>query len=163
MFDEGGAAFDPVAVVAVEDSVHHAHLGVVDVAADDAVEAASTGLVGQRGFEAVDGFDGAFDLLFQPLAEGPVGVAEPAAGGVEPAVDDEGAGVGAVAEDCEELGVAHDAVELVAVDDQQALAGCGGVFGLGADGDAGDFEAAVFHGRGRARGGTSRRDCRGRR
>ena len=48
VLDECGAAFDPVAVVDVQHAVHLAHLGVVDVAADHAVEAAATGLAGKR-------------------------------------------------------------------------------------------------------------------
>src|SRR5487761_2692512 len=47
-----GAAFDPVAVVDIQHAAHLAHLGMVDVAAHDAVEAAPSRLGGERGFEA---------------------------------------------------------------------------------------------------------------
>ena len=43
MFGQGGAAFDPVAVVAVQRAADVAHFGTVDVAADDALQAALTG------------------------------------------------------------------------------------------------------------------------
>ena len=46
MLDERGAALDPVAVVAIENAAEIADLGVMDVAADDAVDAAAPRLVG---------------------------------------------------------------------------------------------------------------------
>ena len=48
MLDERGQALDPVAVVGVEHAVDVAHLGVVDVAADHAVDAAPARLACQR-------------------------------------------------------------------------------------------------------------------
>ena len=53
-FDERRQAFDPVAVVAVEDAVDVANLGLVDVAADDAVETAAARLARERLLEARD-------------------------------------------------------------------------------------------------------------
>src|SRR5689334_21097306 len=44
MLDQRGAALHPVAVIAIEDAVDLLDLGLVDVAADDAVQAASPGL-----------------------------------------------------------------------------------------------------------------------
>ena len=41
VLDEGGEAFDPVTIVAVQHAVDLADLGVVDVAADDAARHAS--------------------------------------------------------------------------------------------------------------------------
>src|SRR5581483_8910337 len=51
VLDDGRAAFDPVAAVEVADAVDHLALGVVDVAADDAVEAAAAGLGEERALE----------------------------------------------------------------------------------------------------------------
>ena len=140
MLDDCGAAFDPVAAVAVEHAVGHSHLGMVDVAADDAVEATPLRILGERGLEPVDGLHRLLDLPLQPLAKRPVRVAQQPAHRVEPAVDDQRGAVGAVAEDGQELGVAQHAVELVAVDDQQLQPGGRHVDRLAADLDAGDLE-----------------------
>ena len=51
-FDERGQTFHPVAVVAVHDAVDVANFGLVDVAADDAVEAAALGLPRERFLES---------------------------------------------------------------------------------------------------------------
>src|SRR5262245_38117548 len=48
MLDEGGAAFDPVAVIEVVDIADHAVVGRVDMAADDALRAALAGLAHHR-------------------------------------------------------------------------------------------------------------------
>ena len=39
MFDQSGAALDPVTVIDVEDTIHVSHLGMMDVAAHDTIEA----------------------------------------------------------------------------------------------------------------------------
>src|SRR6202000_3245132 len=43
IFDKGRTAFNPVSVVKVEDVADHAHLGLVDMAAHDAIDAARGG------------------------------------------------------------------------------------------------------------------------
>src|SRR6516165_4064004 len=48
VLDEGGTALYPVAVVAIENAAQIAHLGVVDMAADDAVDAAPARFFGDR-------------------------------------------------------------------------------------------------------------------
>jgi hypothetical protein len=119
VLDQGGAAFDPVAVVAVGDAVHVADLGVVDMAADDAVEAAAAGFLGQRRLEVVDVLDRVLDLELEVGRQRPVGIAEPAAHQVVPIVERQREVVGGVAQVGEPLGVFDHAVELVAVDDQE--------------------------------------------
>src|ERR1700759_3596455 len=54
VFDQRRAALHPVTVVQIQHTLPFAHLGVVNVAADDTVEAAGTRLGGQRGLEPVD-------------------------------------------------------------------------------------------------------------
>ena len=51
MLDQRRAALHPVAVVAVEDAVDVADLGLMDVAADHAVDAAPARLAGDRVLE----------------------------------------------------------------------------------------------------------------
>ena len=48
MLDQSGAALDPITVIAIKDAVHLANLGVMDVATDDTVDAA-TGRLGGYG------------------------------------------------------------------------------------------------------------------
>src|ERR1700722_4153129 len=66
VFDEGGAAFDPVAVVHVHDPVDLAHFGVMDVTANHAIETAAARLGGQRGLKTVDRFHRFLHLALQP-------------------------------------------------------------------------------------------------
>ena len=69
VFHQRGAAFDPVAVVAVQHAVDGADLRLVDVTADDAVEAAPAGLMGGGIFEGVDGGAGVPNPVFDVVGE----------------------------------------------------------------------------------------------
>ena len=62
MLDQRRAALDPVAVVAVEHAVDVADLGVVDMAADDAVDVARARLGGDRVGVIADELDRVLDL-----------------------------------------------------------------------------------------------------
>jgi hypothetical protein len=79
-------------------------------------------VLGDRGLEAADILDRVLDLPLQEGGERPVGQAEAPPRRVEPDIDGERGVVGIVAQEGEPLGVAHDGVELVAVDDQKAAA-----------------------------------------
>jgi hypothetical protein len=122
VLDQRGAAFDPVAVVAVEDAVDRADLGVVDVPAHHAVDAASSRLARHRVFVVVDELHRVLDPVLEVRRQRPVGQAELAPAPVERGVDAQRRAVGPVAEDGEPARVAHDAVELVTVHDQQLAA-----------------------------------------
>jgi hypothetical protein len=67
-----GAAFDPVAVVAVVDGADLAHLGRVDMAADDAVGAVPRGLPDQRVLEVRDELHRRLDLALEQRRQRPV-------------------------------------------------------------------------------------------
>ena len=54
IFDKGGAAFNPVSVVQIKDPADLSDLGLVDVAADDAVEPLDFGGLRYRLFETAD-------------------------------------------------------------------------------------------------------------
>src|SRR5271166_4937973 len=69
VLDQGGAAFHPVPVVDVQNPADFAHFRLMDMAADDAVEAAPAGLAGQGGLEAVDRLHRFLYLPFRPLRE----------------------------------------------------------------------------------------------
>src|SRR5580658_7714117 len=65
MLDESGAALDPVAVVAIEDAADVAHLGLVDVAADDAVDAALARLFDDHVGVVADELDRVLDAALE--------------------------------------------------------------------------------------------------
>src|SRR4051794_21113957 len=111
VLDQGGAALHPVAVIAVEDAVDGADLGVMDVAADHAVDAAAARLACHRLFVVGDELDRVLDLVLEVRRQRPVAEAELAAAPVERRVDAQRRAVGPLAQDREPLGVAHDAVE----------------------------------------------------
>src|SRR4051794_18374221 len=82
MFNQRGAAFHPVTAVQVLDRIHLTHFGVVNVPADDPVEAAPPGLGSQRTLETIDRLYCLFHLPLQPRRQRPVGIAQAAAHGV---------------------------------------------------------------------------------
>ena len=96
--DERRQAFDPVAVVAVEHAVDIANFGLVDVAADDAVETALARLAGDRFLERRDVADRVLDFVLEKLRQRPVGQVEPGAQGVEVVVEPQRQRVEPVAE-----------------------------------------------------------------
>ena len=130
MLHQGRAAFHPVAVVQVEHAAHLPHLGVVDVAAHHAIESTPPRLAGQGVLEPVDRLHGVLHPALQPGRQRPVRMAQAPADRVEVAVQDQGRGIRPVSQQCEELGIAHHAVELVAMHDQQAAAVGRGVLGF---------------------------------
>ncbi len=99
----------------------------VDVAADDAVAFFADGEVLEELFVFIDEADGGFDLGFYFFTEGEVFFSPPCSPFVVPAVDEEEVVVADGAEGGEPLVVGGDAVEAVAVDDEEAFAIGGGV------------------------------------
>ena len=141
VFDNSCAAFYPVAIIYIENTADIAHLGVMDVATDDAIETPAAGFGGESSFEPIDRFDGSFHLVFQPCRERPIRVTKPAPQRIEPAIDNECCRVGPVTQKRQEFCIAHDAIERVTVDNQQVLALRGRVRGFGAKPDTPDFKA----------------------
>src|SRR6185436_12470989 len=88
ILDEGGAALDPVAVVAIENALDGSYLGVMDVAAYHAVDAAAARLAGDGALVVADVLHGILDAVLQVGRQRPIGQSEPAPppveGGVEP-------------------------------------------------------------------------------
>ena len=89
------------------------HVGVVDVAADDAIDAGFAGLERQRFLEAADDADGVFHLVLGPGRERPVGEPEPAADPVDDDVDAEREAIGPIPYMGEPFGMPDHYVELV--------------------------------------------------
>lgn len=136
MFDERGEAFDPVTVIAVEHSIDHPDLGMVNVAAYHAICAASSGFAGDRGFEVTDVAHRPLHLELEIARQAPVGQSKAGAQRVEMAIDLQGPFVADVAQIREPLGALNHAVEEVAVGDPESLAVGGDVDRFGKDVDA---------------------------
>src|ERR1700743_588446 len=98
MLDQRGAAFDPVAVVAVGDAVDLADVGVVDVAADGAVDMMTASLLGQHGFECTDELDRVLNLVLEIGRQRPIRQVQLAPDRVEPDIDHDLGNIGIVAD-----------------------------------------------------------------
>jgi hypothetical protein len=66
IFDKGGAAFNPVSVIEIEDVSDLANLCMMDVAANHPVDAAFVGFQRHHFLEAADIFHGVLDLVLEP-------------------------------------------------------------------------------------------------
>ena len=140
LLDQSGAAFDPIAGVAVKDTVDLAHLRVMNMSTNDAVEATLGGVGCQRRLEMIDRFDRTLDLALQPLAQRPILISHDPADGIEISISGQRGGVGAVAQPGQELGIPYHAIELVAVHDQEPDTEGRLVRALATHLDAGDFQ-----------------------
>lgn len=67
MLDQRGAAFDPVAIIAVDDAIDCTDVGGMDVAADNAIGAPALGLGDNGNLIVADVFDRVLDLVFDVL------------------------------------------------------------------------------------------------
>ena len=75
MLDESSAALDPVTAIAIENTAEIANFGVMDMAADNAVNSAPPRLVGNRVAKRSDILHGILDPLFQIGRKRPIGIA----------------------------------------------------------------------------------------
>ena len=116
---EGGAALHPVAGIAVEDPLDAPHLRPVNVSAHHALEAPPGRLVRQPRFERRHEADGPLDLALDVRRQAPVRQPEDVPRLVEPPVEDEEHLVAHVTADRHPPVIEGDAVELVAVHDEE--------------------------------------------
>src|SRR5690606_10502276 len=86
---QGGAVFNPVAVVAVQHTVDGADFRLVNVAADDPVQTQAQGFPSSGGFKGADGGAGIFNPILDPVCQRPVGQSQRAAQAVAPAVEEQ--------------------------------------------------------------------------
>ena len=97
VFRQSCTAFNPVAIIAVEDAIYVTHLCVMNVTANDTVDAAFAGCSRDCGFETGDVLDRILHFLFQIGRQRPVGQAHEAPCVVQPIIQREGRSVGPVA------------------------------------------------------------------
>src|SRR5262249_37567013 len=83
MLGDGRAAFDPISTIDIAHTEVLANSRVVNVAADDLIDAVAMRLRHQRFFVFTDVTDGVLDLQFRPLRERPVTEPEAAAHRIE--------------------------------------------------------------------------------
>jgi hypothetical protein len=69
VLDQRSAALNPIPIVDVKHAAEFAHLGVMNVTAYNTIEATVPRLVGQSGFEPIDGLYRFLDLALQPSRE----------------------------------------------------------------------------------------------
>ena len=103
-------------------AVHLLDRGMVDMAADDAVDTAAARFLRHDLLEMADEVDRLLDLDLRPGRERPVGHAEQPAQAADDAIDDDRDVVGPVAEIGEPAHIVDDRIELIAVDDQEIAA-----------------------------------------
>ena len=82
--------------------------------------------------------------MFEVRREGPIGQPEDAANVVQPIVGGKGEGIGAVAQVGEPDGIAHNAIELISVNNEELTAISGFVHGFSLHIDAADIETGVI-------------------
>src|SRR5260221_10461974 len=120
MFRDGSAAFHPVAAIDVGDAEIVMDGGVMNMAANHAVRAASLGLEHQCLLEFANVIDGVLDLSLRPLGQRPIAEAEAPAQVVENTVNNDSNRIGVVAQMGEPARLRHHEVEMIAMDDQIA-------------------------------------------
>jgi hypothetical protein len=65
MLHQGGAGFDPVAVVAIKDPFHRPHFSGMDMTTNHTVHVAAAGLIGKSLLIISDELDGVLDPVLQ--------------------------------------------------------------------------------------------------
>src|SRR5262249_30617740 len=123
ILDHRRAAFHPVAAIDVAQAEIFADDGMVDVSADDSVDAAApVRLGGQRLLVLSDELHRVLDFQLGPFRQRPIGQAKRAPDRVEIGIDPDRDIVGVAAQEREPARVADDHVEKVAVNDEVAFA-----------------------------------------
>lgn len=79
VFNESGAAFHPVAIIHIGDSVNPAHFCHMDMAADCAIKALTTAIVCDVQFEIMNVIERPLGPFFERLRKRPIWQVEPGA------------------------------------------------------------------------------------
>ena len=137
MLHQGAQAFDPVAIIAVQNAANLPHFRPVNMAANDTVVAAVARLVGQCDFKIGDEIHRHLDLVFEVGRERPIRETQALANQIEIAVNPQSQLVGVVAQVGQPLGKTDHAVEIVTVGNPHAAP-----VGRGVDRIVHDLDAA---------------------
>src|SRR5262249_6243021 len=140
MLSNSRATFDPIAAIDVADAGCLLNGGMMNVPADDAVDAVAVRFRRQSTFELADKIHGILDLQFRPFRQGPIGEAEQSAYLVEYGIGGYGAVIGLVTEQREPARMPDHDVEQPAPDD-----GIAAPVDANVDRALGDFDAAEMH------------------
>jgi len=140
MFHNGGAGFNPVAGIAIEEAIHILDFGLVDVAADDAIGSMSASLAHHGLFVIGDEADDVFYASLDVGREGPFGKTKAAADAVEESAHMDHQIIAIVAQDGEPRSILHNTIELVSVQDPETASVGGFVHGIGKNDDAAEGE-----------------------
>lgn len=120
VLDQGGAGLHPVAAVEVFEAVDASHLGAVDVAADDPIDAGGRGEPDHAFLELGHVSDRGLGLVLEVGRDRPVAEAEASSEPVEVEIEVEDALVESGAHPFEEPVEMDESVQLVAVQDEEA-------------------------------------------
>src|SRR5665213_1614263 len=143
IFREGGAAFNPVAVVEVETSIDPPDRRVMNMTAHDTAEPACSRFLNHGILETADIFDRILHLLLQVRGQRPVGQAPRFADCGADLVQFKRARVGPVAQEGQPARIGDHAIELVAMQDEQSSPVRGFVNCLADQFNAGDLASAI--------------------
>ncbi|KAG0953742.1 hypothetical protein G6F35_009637 [Rhizopus arrhizus] len=132
VFGQRGQAFDPVAIVGVDQAIAFNQRGTMDMPADDAIQATPPHVIQPGLHEALDVALGRTTALLQELRQRPVAHAQPAAHGVQRLVAGQDAVVQPVTELFLQPAEVGHAVVVVAMRHQQPAAVGGHVDGASA-------------------------------
>ena len=144
VLDQRRATLGPVTVIAVENAVDHTDLRVMDMAADHAVHVPSARFPGEHDLEVGDVLHRVLHPVLQVCQERPVRKSQDTPDAVDEPVAVQHHAVRPVTEPVEPARVADDAVEAVAVCDEEPPPVGSHVRGLGPDLDAGHVESVEF-------------------
>src|SRR5262245_7907698 len=142
VLDDRGAVLHPVATVGVDGPVDPAQSRAVNVSAHHAGETAAPGLVGERALEGRHEIDDGLQAILEIAGQAPVPEPEASATSVEPPVEGQPRVASDTAEPHDPAMTARDAVEIVAVQDQQQAAVGGAMDRLPRDHDVAELQIA---------------------
>lgn len=122
MLGQRRTAFNPIPIIAVQDIVKPADLRGMNMAADDAINTAAPRLGHHRLLIVADVFDSVLDLVLEVGGQRPIRETKPPPHNVEGCIDSKRVIVGVIADKGQPLGVFYNAVKLIPVQDEKALA-----------------------------------------
>ena len=130
MLHQGGSAFDPVAIVAIQDAIHIAYLGMVNVPTHGPVITTPSRFIGHGHFKIADEVDGFFDFELEVSRQRPVLQSDACAQSVQVPVDLERQLIQPISHISQPLGALDHTIKMVPVHHPQLEPGGRGVHGF---------------------------------